>query len=93
MNEFKIIRFKRDPKTGDVSQRIIKTGLTEAEAKEHCSREDTHGENWFDGFDSKNIYANDYDDYADDWRRLAEQGHSPKIIESILVEEALKLGW
>ena len=29
MNEFKIIRFKRDPKTGDVSQRIIKTGLTE----------------------------------------------------------------
>ena len=44
-------------------------------------------------FDSKNIYANDYDDYADDWRRLAEQGHSPKMIESILVEEALKLGW
>ena len=51
--EFKIIRFRRDPKTGDVSQRTIKAGLTETEAKEHCSKEDTHGENWFDGFTDK----------------------------------------
>jgi len=50
MNKFKIIRFRRNSKTGDVSKRTIKRGLTEKEAQEHCSREDTHGENWFDGF-------------------------------------------
>lgn len=47
---YKIVRFRRNPKTEEVTQRTIKTGLTKAEAKEHCNREDTHGENWFDGF-------------------------------------------
>ena len=51
--EFKIIRFRRNPTTGEVSKVTIATGLTEAEAKEHCSREDTHSENWFDGFTAK----------------------------------------
>jgi hypothetical protein len=47
---FKIVRFRRNPNTEEVSQRIIKKGLTEAEAKAHCRRDDTHGKNWFDGF-------------------------------------------
>jgi hypothetical protein len=29
---------------------VIKTGLTLQEAQEHCSREDTSGEGWFDGY-------------------------------------------
>jgi hypothetical protein len=49
---YKIIRFRRDPITGDVSKRIIKKGLTETQAMAHCQREDTHGKNWFDGFDN-----------------------------------------
>lgn len=31
----------------------IKEGLTLAEAQEHCQREDTHGEGWFDGFEKE----------------------------------------
>ena len=29
---------------------VTKTGLTLDEAQEHCNREDTQGENWFDGY-------------------------------------------
>lgn len=50
---FKIIRFRRDNDFNVISQRVIKRNLTEKEAKEHCSREDTHGEMWFDGFDTE----------------------------------------
>ena len=49
--EYKIIRFRRNPTTGEISRRTIKTGMTEAQAKAHCSKEETHGLNWFDGFD------------------------------------------
>ena len=48
--QFKIVRFKRNPNTDDVTRRTIKKGLTEAEAMAHCQRDDTHGENWFDGW-------------------------------------------
>ena len=29
---------------------VVKTGLTLEEAQEHCHREDTHGDGWFDGY-------------------------------------------
>ena len=31
-------------------RKTIKEGLTLEDAQEHCSREDTEGENWFDGY-------------------------------------------
>jgi len=42
---YKIIRFRR----GGPSK-TMQTGLTLEEAQAHCSREDTHGEDWFDGY-------------------------------------------
>ena len=42
---YKIIRFRQN-----ASQKIIKTGLSLEEAKLWCSRDDTKGKNWFDGF-------------------------------------------
>lgn len=42
---YKIIRFRV---TGEI--KVIKTGLTLEEAQEHCEREDTHGNGWFDGY-------------------------------------------
>lgn len=44
---FRIIRFYRNGRR----PRTIKNGLNETEAQEHCSREDTHGPGWFDGYD------------------------------------------
>jgi len=43
---YKIVRFYFDRKS-----RIIKRGLTLEQAQAWCSREDTHGEGWFDGYD------------------------------------------
>ena len=45
---YRIIRFFR---SDNRKPRTIKNGLTEAECQEHCSREDTHGPGWFDGYD------------------------------------------
>ena len=45
---FKIIRF-----CFQGENRVIKRGLTLEEAKEWCSKEETHGEGWFDGFDEE----------------------------------------
>ena len=42
---YKIIRFSRDKPS-----KVMHTGLTLEEAKEHCSKESTHGDGWFDGF-------------------------------------------
>jgi hypothetical protein len=45
---YKVVRFYRD---SQYRYRTIARGLTLAEAQEHCSREDTHGDGWFDGYD------------------------------------------
>ncbi len=42
---YKIIRFN----FGGEGETIA-TGLTLEEAQEHCTRKDTHGEGWFDGY-------------------------------------------
>jgi hypothetical protein len=42
-----IIRFYSDGNTF-----VIREGVTLEEAQEHCRREDTHGEGWFDGYDT-----------------------------------------
>ena len=34
----------------DGPEETIKTGLTLEEAQEHCNREDTHGDGWFDAY-------------------------------------------
>lgn len=45
MSTYKIVRFKFN----DESE-VIETGLTLEEAQEHCQRDDTHGDGWFDGY-------------------------------------------
>lgn len=47
MTTYKITRFYRDSD----ERETIDTGLTLAEAQAHCTREDTHGDDWFDGYD------------------------------------------
>lgn len=47
-----IKRFCFDEQSPD-HHRIIKTGLTLEEAQEHCQRDDTHGDGWFDGYDKE----------------------------------------
>jgi len=42
---YKIVRFYQDKES-----KIIKRGLTLDQAQEHCNREDTHGNDWFDGY-------------------------------------------
>ena len=45
MKTYKIIRFRFEGKN-----RTIKKGLTLEEAQEHCQRNDTKGDGWFDGY-------------------------------------------
>lgn len=51
MDTFRIVRFYQDP---DWESVIVKKGLSLAEAQEHCQREDTHGKDWFDGYEQEN---------------------------------------
>jgi hypothetical protein len=44
---YRVIRFFRSGRKA----RTVKNGMTLAEAQAHCSRADTHGEGWFDGYD------------------------------------------
>ena len=44
---YRIIRFRQNGKP-----RTIKNGLTLEEAQAHCSRDDTRGPGWFDGYDT-----------------------------------------
>ena len=46
---YRVVRFYRE--TWLTPQEVVKSGLTLVEAQEHCSREDTHGEDWFDGYE------------------------------------------
>lgn len=48
MPKYKITRFYDDD---EKEPETIKTGLTLKKAREHCNREDTHGDGWFDGYD------------------------------------------
>lgn len=50
MTTYKIIRMYRD---WDRESKVILTGLTLAQAQEHCRREDTRGEGWFDGYEEE----------------------------------------
>jgi hypothetical protein len=45
MTTYKIIRFRFEG-----TSRVVKKGLTLQEAQEHCSRDDTKGDGWFDGY-------------------------------------------
>ena len=44
---YEIVRFFQDL---DIPSKVIQSGVSKKEAQEHCSREDTHGEGWFDGW-------------------------------------------
>jgi hypothetical protein len=50
MSAFKIVRYYSDNNHPD-NHKVIKTGLTKEEAKDHCQREDTREKGvWFDGY-------------------------------------------
>lgn len=49
MNTYMIIRFYKD----DRPNKVIQRGLTLDEAQEWCRREDTHGPDWFDGYEQE----------------------------------------
>jgi hypothetical protein len=51
MQTYKIVRFYRDEFKNN---KTIKKGLTLEEAQKHCQRDDTKGEDWFDGYTSEN---------------------------------------
>ena len=44
---YKIVRFYQDERPKEV----IVRGVTLAQAKTHCQRDDTHGDGWFDGYE------------------------------------------
>jgi hypothetical protein len=48
MKTYMIIKF-----TFKGSPRVVKRGLTLEEAQAHCSRDDTHGEGWFHGYEEE----------------------------------------
>ena len=43
---YRIIRFRRQG-----TSRTVRSNVTLTEAQSHCSREDTRGRGWFDGYD------------------------------------------
>jgi len=45
---YKIIRFVYNGQ-----RHVQQRGLTLQEAKDHCQREDTHGDGWFDGYEEE----------------------------------------
>tara|TARA_A100001037_G_scaffold305961_1_gene348275 strand:- start:1173 stop:1325 length:153 start_codon:yes stop_codon:yes gene_type:complete len=50
METYTVYRYFRDKE-----KEVIKTGLTLEEAQEHCQRDDTSGEGWFDGYTKEEI--------------------------------------
>ena len=49
MTTYRIVRFTFDDNHPD-NHRTIVRGLSLAQAQAHCSRGDTHGDGWFDGY-------------------------------------------
>ena len=45
METYSIVRYYKEKHS-----KVIKTGLSLEDAKQHCNRRDTKGEDWFDGF-------------------------------------------
>lgn len=50
---YRVIRFRTSPDFQTVTRRAVRnmSGVTLAEAQAHCSRPDTRGERWFDGYE------------------------------------------
>ena len=48
METYRIVRMYRDK---PASRRNLPKHLSLEEAREHCRREDTHGDGWFDGYE------------------------------------------
>lgn len=53
MTTYSIIRFYENRNHPD-NHRVIRSGLTLAEAQAHCQDESTHGDGWFDGYTEEN---------------------------------------
>jgi|LakMenEpi03Aug12_release.lakeMendotaPanAssembly.Ray.scaffolds.fasta_scaffold1420085_2 hypothetical protein len=47
---YKVVRFYKDISRAN---KVILTGLTLQDAKEHCKRDDTHSDDWFDGYEKE----------------------------------------
>jgi len=60
MESFKIVRFHFQGES-----EVMSTGLSLAEAQAWCKRDDTHGNNWFDGYSEDDAYIS-----ADDWDQV-----------------------
>jgi hypothetical protein len=45
VHTYKIVRYRFQG-----NNRVLKRGLSLAEAQAHCQRDDTHGDDWFDGY-------------------------------------------
>lgn len=45
---YQIVRFRQN-----APSHFVKGGLTLKEAQEHCRRDDTHGDGWFDGYEAE----------------------------------------
>ena len=45
---YSIIRFKREG-----ANEVIETGLSLEDAQDHCRRDDTRGDGWFDGYEEE----------------------------------------
>lgn len=54
MPTYKIIRFFHDDDSV-----VVETGLTLDQAQAHCRREDTHGDGWFEGYETDDEFPND----------------------------------
>lgn len=65
---YKILRFRFEGPTT-----VVATGLTLEEAQAHCSREDTHGEGWFDGYD---------DEHPDLAARAAVEANQRRLLDT-----------
>lgn len=50
MTTYKVIRFYKDHMR---DKKVIMTGLTLEQAQAHCKREDTRGDDWFDGYEAE----------------------------------------